>query len=151
MENNKALLLCLLLIPSLVSAHGGRADKFGCHNDRKNGGYHCHNGGTSSQSPRASTNVINTNFTKTNLAKPQSFATQPNSQIRETNIAAHKDLVLKIQSALNQLGYSVGNPEGVLGKQTIKAIKHFQVDYEISVDGKPTFMLLSVLLEKEGS
>lgn len=25
-----------------VSAHGGRTDKSGCHNDNKNGGRHCH-------------------------------------------------------------------------------------------------------------
>ncbi len=27
-------------------AHPGGLDKYGCHNDRKNGGYHCHNGAT---------------------------------------------------------------------------------------------------------
>jgi hypothetical protein len=143
MDINKALLLCLLLIPSLASAHGGRIDKFGCHNDRKNGGYHCHNGGTPSQSPRASINSTNTNS-----AKPQSFTAQPaSSQVRDANIAAYKDLVLKIQSALNQLGYSAGEPDGVLGKQTIKAIKHFQVDSEMVVDGKASYLLLEVLLE----
>ncbi|PKA41969.1 YHYH domain-containing protein [Rhizobium sullae] len=25
-----------------VYAHGGGTDSNGCHNDRKNGGYHCH-------------------------------------------------------------------------------------------------------------
>ena len=146
MDINKALLICLLLIPALVSAHGGRTDKFGCHNDRKNGGYHCHNGGTASQSLRTSTNSTNTNS-----AKPQTFAAQPaNSQVRNANLAAHKDLVLKIQSALNQLGYSAGEPDGVLGKQTIKAIKHFQVDSELAVDGKPSYVLLEVLLREVG-
>ena len=29
-----------------VNAHGGRTNAAGCHNDRKNGGYHCHNSGT---------------------------------------------------------------------------------------------------------
>ncbi|WP_368565690.1 excalibur calcium-binding domain-containing protein [Pseudoxanthomonas sp. UTMC 1351] len=28
-------------------AHGGGLNKDGCHNDRKNGGYHCHRGGGS--------------------------------------------------------------------------------------------------------
>lgn len=143
MDINKALLLCLLLIPSLVSAHGGRTDKYGCHNDRKNGGYHCHNGGTPNQSPRASNSV------NTNSAKPQPLTSQStNSQVRDSNLAVYKDLVLKIQSALNQLGYSAGEPDGVLGKQTIKAIKHFQVDREMVVDGKPSYLLLEVLLKK---
>jgi hypothetical protein len=136
MDIKKALLLCLLLIPSLVFAHGGRTDKSGCHNDRKNGGYHCHNGGTPSQSPRASTNS----------AKPQSLKTQPaSSQVREANIASYKDLVLKIQSALNQRGYSAGEPDGVLGEQTVKAIKHFQVDNEMTVNGTASYFLLEVL------
>jgi hypothetical protein len=30
------------LLPTLVWAHGGGLDKNGGHNDRKNGGYHCH-------------------------------------------------------------------------------------------------------------
>lgn len=146
MENNKTLLLCLLLIPSLVFAHGGRKDKSGCHNDRKNGGYHCHNGGMPSQRLRTSTNSTNTNS-----AKPQSLTTQQaNSQVRDANFSAEKDLVLKIQSALNQRGYSAGEPDGVLGKQTIKAIQHFQVDNEMTVDGKPSYLLLEVLLGKVG-
>lgn len=146
MDINKALLLCLLLIPSFVSAHGGRTDKHGCHNDRKNGGYHCHNGGPPSQSPRTSTNSANTNS-----AKPQSLTTQPeSSQVRKANIAAYKELVLKIQSALNKLGYAAGEPDGVLGKQTVKAIQHFQVDSEMAVDGKPSYLLLEILLGKMG-
>lgn len=144
MDINKALLLCLLLIPSFVSAHGGRTDKYGCHNDRKNGGYHCHNGGTPSQNLHAATNSINKNS-----IKPQSSSTQPASfQVRDANIAAYKELVLKTQTALNQLGYSAGEPDGVLGAQTIKAIKHFQVDNEMMVDGKPSYLLLEAMLRK---
>lgn len=33
-----------------VDAHSGRTDSSGCHNDRSNGTYHCHNGGSSSSS-----------------------------------------------------------------------------------------------------
>lgn len=34
----------LLLITCWLdaTAHGGGLDKYGCHHDRKNGGYHCH-------------------------------------------------------------------------------------------------------------
>ena len=36
----------LLFAPFSSSAwsHGGGIDTFGCHNDRKHGGYHCHHG-----------------------------------------------------------------------------------------------------------
>ncbi len=30
------------LIPSIAFSHGGGLDRNGGHNDRKNGGYHCH-------------------------------------------------------------------------------------------------------------
>jgi hypothetical protein len=132
MGNNKALLICLLLIPSLALAHGGRTNSAGCHNDTKNGGYHCHGGGVPSPSTYSS--------------QPQSLATQSaNLQTRDKNIAADKDLILKIQTALTQLGYSAGTPDGVLREQTVKAIKHFQVDSDLPVDGKPTYLLLKLL------
>jgi hypothetical protein len=49
-----------LALPSVVAAHGGGLNAEGCHNDRKNGGYHCHrSGGTrppaSSFAPKRST------------------------------------------------------------------------------------------------
>lgn len=31
-------------------AHGGGLDSYGCHNDRKHGGYHCHRGQFAGQS-----------------------------------------------------------------------------------------------------
>ena len=34
-------------------AHGGGLNAEGCHNDRKNGGYHCHRGSASSAAPKA--------------------------------------------------------------------------------------------------
>lgn len=36
------LTLGLVAVPQLALAHGGGLDAKGCHNDRKNGGYHCH-------------------------------------------------------------------------------------------------------------
>src|SRR5262245_19031682 len=35
------LLLAMLVVPE-ASAHPGGLNAEGCHNDRKNGGYHCH-------------------------------------------------------------------------------------------------------------
>lgn len=49
------LLASLLFLPTVApiapaAAHGGGLDAKGCHNDRKNGGYHCHRGSSASQS-----------------------------------------------------------------------------------------------------
>lgn len=41
-------LRCIAVVVALAGAagfaisHGGGLDKYGCHHDRKNGGYHCH-------------------------------------------------------------------------------------------------------------
>lgn len=36
------MLLALPVVAGNAWAHGGGLNKEGCHNDRKNGGYHCH-------------------------------------------------------------------------------------------------------------
>lgn len=36
--------LCFILLPNFVTAHPGGLDDFGCHHDKKRGGYHCHRG-----------------------------------------------------------------------------------------------------------
>ncbi len=38
------LFSCAILLPSTAEAHGGGLAADGCHNDRKNGGRHCHRG-----------------------------------------------------------------------------------------------------------
>lgn len=43
----------LLLAPLAASAHPGGLNAEGCHNDRKNGGYHCHRGSSSGSSRSA--------------------------------------------------------------------------------------------------
>lgn len=144
MDTYKALLLYFLFIPAIASAHGGRTDKYGCHNDRKHGGYHCHNSGAPSPSYSPAVNSVNSSTTKV----PAPTAQPVNPPVKERNLAAYANLVLQIQTELNRLGYSVGKPDGVLGDKTLKAIKHFQVDNDLAVDGKPSYLLLDVLVKK---
>ena len=40
--------LLILFLSNGLLAHGGGLNKDGCHNDRKNGGYHCHRSSSSS-------------------------------------------------------------------------------------------------------
>lgn len=40
----RLLLVACVLAPSLASGHGGGLDSYGCHHNRKQGGYHCHRG-----------------------------------------------------------------------------------------------------------
>ena len=50
------VLLCGLLLAGLADAHGGRTNSAGCHNQKSNGTYHCHNSSGSSASSRPSAN-----------------------------------------------------------------------------------------------
>ncbi|HOZ05071.1 MAG TPA: excalibur calcium-binding domain-containing protein [Arenimonas sp.] len=57
MNTLKPLIFLALACAALqAQAHGGRTNAEGCHNDRKNGGYHCHNGNSSSTATRSSFN-----------------------------------------------------------------------------------------------
>ncbi|MBI4461187.1 MAG: YHYH domain-containing protein [Acidobacteria bacterium] len=38
------ILFFLIVAASAAYPHGGGLDSLGCHNDRKNGDYHCHRG-----------------------------------------------------------------------------------------------------------
>ena len=38
------LVVALAATPALAIAHGGGLDAYGCHHNRKAGGYHCHRG-----------------------------------------------------------------------------------------------------------
>lgn len=51
----KFIITILLVFVSYYSfAHSGRTNSSGCHNDRKNGGYHCHKSDTSEDRTLAS-------------------------------------------------------------------------------------------------
>lgn len=41
----------VLFCAQTAAAHGGRLNAQGCHNDRKNGGYHCHRGNAAAPRP----------------------------------------------------------------------------------------------------
>lgn len=51
----RALLIAglALIAPQSLVAHGGGLNAEGCHNDRKNGGYHCHRGAPSAAAKRS--------------------------------------------------------------------------------------------------
>lgn len=48
------MLFVLSLITGEARAHGGGLNKDGCHNDRQNGGYHCHRGSSPAPAERRS-------------------------------------------------------------------------------------------------
>ncbi|QYJ02429.1 excalibur calcium-binding domain-containing protein [Thalassovita mediterranea] len=74
----RALLACLLLAGTLSSpafSHGGGLNAQGCHNDRKNGGYHCHRSAPRSQPARTQSNNLSSKLNGTdNRSQRRAFA-----------------------------------------------------------------------------
>jgi|SRR5215471_8411828 len=62
------------LLPSTTWSHGGGLDAFGCHNDRKHGGYHCHQGQFAGQTFNSKSEMIGllkeTNARKGTVPRP---------------------------------------------------------------------------------
>lgn len=59
-------IVLILLCSSTSWSHSGRTNASGCHNDRKNGGYHCHNSNTESRSISSEKNHQVSNNQKSN-------------------------------------------------------------------------------------
>ena len=53
--------------------------------------------------------------------------------------------IKEAQQMLLDLGYDVGEPDGYIGKQSVKAIKAFQTDKELAVTGHPNDALFEAL------
>jgi peptidoglycan hydrolase-like protein with peptidoglycan-binding domain len=49
--------------------------------------------------------------------------------------------VTRVQGGLAQLGYSPGPVDGVMGPQTAEAIRDYQRDHGLLIDGRPTAQL----------
>jgi peptidoglycan hydrolase-like protein with peptidoglycan-binding domain len=56
----------------------------------------------------------------------------------DADTPANKSAVSRVQAGLNRLGYEVGPTDGVLGPKTEAAIRSYQSDHELLVDGRPT-------------
>jgi len=52
--------------------------------------------------------------------------------------ASGYNVVAAIQNDLNRLGYGAGAPDGVIGPRTTEAIRRYQRDHNLLVDGRAT-------------
>ena len=73
------------------------------------------------------------------------FAAEPAAQSPSRAPAQVDPFVSEIQTRLNAAGYDSGEVDGLLGPRTTSAIKAFQRDRGITVDGRPTPDLLREL------
>lgn len=56
-----------------------------------------------------------------------------------------RDQILQLQEALNQQGFSSGEPDGILGSNTRNAIRRYQSDQDMIADGFPSMEVLQSL------
>lgn len=110
------LAAAISLTPLTSLGHGGRTDSNGGHRDNKNvsglGYYHYHCGG---YPPHLHTNGC------------------PYKSKKSTS--SNRQNIRNIQNKLNQLGYNCGKADGISGKKTKAAIRRFQKDKGLVVDG----------------
>jgi osmotically inducible lipoprotein OsmB len=52
--------------------------------------------------------------------------------------AMNNTTVVAIQQQLNRLGYDAGTPDGLIGPRTTSAIKQYQRDHNLLIDGRAT-------------
>ena len=52
--------------------------------------------------------------------------------------SANQSAVIRVQAGLNKLGYNVGTIDGIWGAQTERAIRAYQADNGLLVDGRPS-------------
>ena len=130
-------------LAAVALAHGGGLDKNGCHTNKKTGEYHCH--GTPAAAPppapRGSTPAASSGSTSQrnfiSIDAPAGSAA-----------ITERQLVLSVQFLLKSLGYALPKPDGALGAETVAAIRKFQQDDYLEVDGRATGQLLVRIAEE---
>lgn len=123
-----------------VQAHSGRTDSSGGHRDNKNksglGSYHYHCGGNPPHLhkdgicpyDKASIKEESSKTKKDTSLKTEGKASEPKGKIT-------KAVIKKVQTKLNKLGYDCGKADGKAGKNTRNALKKYQEDNGLKVDG----------------
>lgn len=120
---------------SLSYAHSGRTDSSGGHHDYQNksglGSYHYHHG----MGPHLHPNGV----------CPYSSQANSTSNSKKKSKYYNTSTVKKVQNKLNKLGYKCGNADGHCGSRTKAAIRKYQKDKRMTVNGKITKTLLKKL------
>jgi hypothetical protein len=109
--------LTILITPIIGLAHSGRTDAYGGHHDYNNasglGSYHYHHG----MGPHLHPGGI----------CPYS--------VKSYSYSNSKLTVMSAQKALNKHGYNCGSVDGIIGSKTKAALKAFQRDHHLIIDG----------------
>jgi membrane-bound lytic murein transglycosylase B len=61
-----------------------------------------------------------------------------------------REQIVELQTLLNGLGYEPGQPDGLFGSNTRRAVSRFQADHQLAADGWPTTALLERVRARAG-
>jgi peptidoglycan hydrolase-like protein with peptidoglycan-binding domain len=96
------------------------------------------------------TEITDNSPEKTETSPPiQAASTDSNERDIDFNNLSRQDVIL-IQQQLNELGYTPGKADGIIGKNTSMALMNFQHDYNLVETGKPN-LETTRMLEKISS
>ncbi|WP_052702201.1 YHYH domain-containing protein [Marinomonas sp. S3726] len=121
---------------STVSAHGGRLNSSGCHNERKTGGYHCHrsSGYSASRNSSSKSGINATKPIKKDIIRTSS--NKVNSLSKKATIQISSDLtttdIIQLQTYLDLLGYDIGVIDGIAGEKTKRALELYRLKHSNS-------------------
>jgi hypothetical protein len=85
------------------------------------------------------------------MTPPPAAAPPPTPEAPEAPVVVRDPLVVKVQAALVRLGYLHAHADGVAGPRTAAAIRQFETDKGLTVDGVSSHNLLAQLQAAEAS
>lgn len=144
-----ALITIGLATPAL--GHGGGLNAAGCHNDRKNGGYHCHRGPSVSApvaAPRRSAAPAAAPRRALVPSTPLSSYRAPSTLLSNPAPAVADSKIETIQKLLLRLGYQPGPATGRMTPATQFAIMKFEEKEGMPIKGEASSLILDALLSR---
>lgn len=137
MYRNIAIAILINLFAAEVAlSHSGRTNSEGCHNNRKTGGYHCHNGGYKNRNQSSySRSSSSSSFNSSNQTIPSTAL--PARRTKPKTYEEFQSVVFETEEHLKFLGYDIDKVDGILDPRTSKAIKLFQKRKGLPITGMP--------------
>jgi hypothetical protein len=129
-------ILSTFLLSNLTLAHPGRTNSSGCHTNRSTGQYHCHGGGGGSSGSNSSGGSYNSGgSSRTYNYLPVTVENLESCSI-SVKLGMRGEAVGAVQKYLAKLNYLPMNaPDGVFGQATEAAVKKYQQENDLTVDG----------------
>ena len=87
-----------------------------------------------------------TNKDQVDLGEP---AWKQGSTASGNETVAHKEMITEIQKGLKDLGYDPGVVDGIYGQRTQQAIRQYQKDHGLLVDGQATPALMNHIKQQQ--